>query len=49
MSDLLKDDNLLSKTEMEAEFGIRVNFLEYNSIKIKMIPVLGLLRTRKKR
>ena len=47
LGDLLKGNILLSVTEIEEKYGIRVNMIDYNSIRINMSPVLSLIGGKK--
>ena len=47
VSDLLKDNKLMSQAEIEAKYGVRVNAIDYNSIRLKVVQVLGLIGNRK--
>ena len=46
MSDLLKGNNILSQAEIEDKYGIRVNVIDYNSIRLKMGPILTVIKNR---
>ena len=47
IGDLMEGNRLLTYDELQSKYRIRINFIEYNSIKVKMRPILRQLTQRR--